>query len=198
MHKERSDEEEENYGDSIFPIFKILNNFTKKNENNENKPIRGGLFSKSVKRIKSEIKAVNENEDNLFNVEADFDIYNWIASIKGTIDSPYEGGLFKLRITFPDNYPFKHPDIRFITKIFCSDVDSDGYICSCALNKYIFNFWTPSNKIVSILSFIYKFIKAPLCKTCAQGNREALSPYFNDKKRFELFPKQWTQSYDHE
>lgn len=71
MHKERSDEEEENYGDSIFPIFKILNNFTKKNENNENKPIRGG-----VKRIKSEIKAVNENEDNLFNVEADFDIYN--------------------------------------------------------------------------------------------------------------------------
>ena len=187
---------EENYVDFISPVFKILNDFIEKNkkkENNENKPI-GGASSKSIKRIKNEIKAINENEDNLFNVEADFDIYNWIASIKGTIDSPYEGGLFKLRIIFPYTYPIKHPDIRFITKIFHPNVNSDGFICNCALSEYIFNYSSPIKKIISILSFIYKLIKAPLCKTCAQGNREALSPYFNDKKLFELFAKQWTQS----
>ena len=197
MHKAGSDEKEENYGGFIFPIFKILNDFiekNKKNENKGNKPIRGGLFSKLVKKIKNEIKVVNENEDNLFKVKADFDIYNYISSIKGPIGSPYEGGLFKLRITFPDNYPFKHPDIRFITKIFHPNVNSDGFICNCVLSEYIFNYSSSIKKIISILSFIYKFIKTPLCQTCAQGNREALSLYFNDKNRFELFAKQWTQS----
>ena len=121
-----------------------------------------------------------------------------IASIKGLIDSPYKGGLYKLRIIFPYTYPFKHPDIRFITKIFLPNVNSNGYICTCVLNEYIFNNWSPTNKNISILSFIYTFKETPLCQTCAQGNKKALSLYFNDKNRFELVTRPWTQSYDHQ
>ena len=199
IHKKRSIDKEENYGDFISPIFKILKDFIEKktkNENYENKHVGGS--SKVIKRIENEIKFVNENEDNLFKIWVDSDIFDCIASIKGPVDSPYEGGLFKLRVIIPYNYPFKPPDIRFITKIFHPNVNSDGYICSCVLNEYIFNSWSPLTKIISILSFIYRFIKTPLCQTCVQGNKEAISLYFNDKNRFNLVARQWTQSYAHQ
>ena len=153
---------------------------------------------KSAKRIENEIKFINGKNDNYFRIWADSDIFDCIASIIGPIGSPYEGGVFKLRIKFPDNYPFKHPDLQFITKIFHPNIRSDGCICSCVLNEYIYNSWSPTKKIESILSFIYEFIKTPLCETCVQGNKEALSLYCNNKYRFESIARQWTQLYAHQ
>ena len=37
------------------------------------------------------------NEDN---------IYVWEATIHGPKDTPYEGGIFYITITFPEKYPF--------------------------------------------------------------------------------------------
>ena len=148
-----------------------------------------------MKRIENEIKAVNKSGDNFFIIPFDQDIYNCIATIRGPIGSPYEGGLFKLKIIFPDNYPFQHPDIFFITKIYHPNINTNGNICSCVLNEYIFNSWAPTHKVESILSFIQNFIKTPLCYTCVQGNDEALRFYFNDRNLFELIARQWTQSY---
>ena len=198
IHKARSEEKEENYGNLISPIFKIIkdelfliNNVIDKNK--ENKTKRG--VPKSMKRIENEIKAVNKSGDNFFIIPFDQDIYNCIATIRGPIGSPYEGGLFKLKIIFPDNYPFQHPDIFFITKIYHPNINTNGNICSCVLNEYIFNSWAPTHKVESILSFIQNFIKTPLCYTCVQGNDEALRFYFNDRNLFELIARQWTQSY---
>ena len=66
------------------------------------------MSSKSTIRIEREIQFLNDNRLRMW---VDSDIYDCIASINGPIGSLYEGGLFKLRINFPDNYPFKPPDI---------------------------------------------------------------------------------------
>lgn len=204
IHKARSEEKEENYGNLISPIFKIIkdeifliNNFIERNKNNKNNNENNTkkYVSKSMRRIENEIKAINKSGDNFYIKPFDEDIYNCIATIRGPISSPYEGGLFKLRIIFPDNYPFKAPDIQFITKIYHPNINPNGHICSCVLNEYIYNSWDPTHKVESILSFIQSFIKTVLCYTCVQGNQEALSLYFNDKNRFESIARQWTQLY---
>ncbi|OQV05815.1 hypothetical protein CLAIMM_10484 isoform 2 [Cladophialophora immunda] len=51
------------------------------------------------------------------------------VSIHGPSQSPYEGGVFKLELFLPDDYPMTPPKIRFLTKIYHPNIDKLGRIC---------------------------------------------------------------------
>ncbi|KAM5359746.1 hypothetical protein ACJZ2D_014227 [Fusarium nematophilum] len=88
------------------------------------------------------------HEDNLryFDVE-----------IHGPAQSPYEGGIFKLELFLPDDYPMTPPKIRFLTKIFHPNVDKLGRICLDVLK----NNWSPALQIRTILLSIQALLGAP-------------------------------------
>ena len=46
----------------------------------------------------------------------------WNVLIAGPADTPYVGGQFKVRVTFPENYPFRMPDFKFETLIWHPNV----------------------------------------------------------------------------
>lgn len=51
------------------------------------------------------------------------------VDIDGPPDSPFEGGVFKLELFLPEEYPMAAPKVRFITKIYHPNVDKLGRIC---------------------------------------------------------------------
>lgn len=86
------------------------------------------------------------------------DKYHWIATIIGPEKTPYHGGIFKLDILFPTEYPFKAPKINFKTKIYHPNISSlSGSICIDILKDK----WSPALTISKVLLSITSMLNDP-------------------------------------
>ena len=75
-----------------------------------------GLMAASIdlNRIKKELKDCNKDPDVSgikASLVADTDYLHWTGTIKGPIDTPYQGGVFVIDITLPNDYPFVPPKV---------------------------------------------------------------------------------------
>ena len=103
----------------------------------------------TIKRINADLNEMMQNPPA--NCSAgpldDNNLYEWQATIMGPRNSPYQDGVFYLSITFPEEYPFKPPMIKFITKIYHCNINSRGSICLDILK----NEWSPALSIRTAL-----------------------------------------------
>ena len=105
-------------------------------------------MSKSNKRILNELEEMKSDPPSNCNAGPINDnIYLWEGNIIGPSDSPYAGGMFKLLIHFPNNYPFKPPKIKFETPIYHPNINRHGSICLDILGTN----WSPALTIVKVL-----------------------------------------------
>lgn len=65
-------------------------------------------------------------------------IFNWKGTITGSKDTVYEGTVYKLSLSFPTEYPFKPPKVKFETMCFHPNVDIHGNICLDILQVLLF------------------------------------------------------------
>ena len=89
----------------------------------------------------SDLKAVASDPPDGISaaLEDDSDMYHWRASITGPEDTPWEGGIYSLRIIFDGDYPNKPPKIRFTCDMLHPNIYTDGFICMDTLK----NMWKP-------------------------------------------------------
>ena len=61
------------------------------------------------------------------------DPYEWKVVYMGPKNTPYEGGIFTVKVIIPPEYPDKEPEFFFKTKIFHLNIDfiysNDGHVC---------------------------------------------------------------------
>jgi len=87
----------------------------------------------------------------------DEDLGVWNASIEGPVDTPYEGGVFYMTIIFPNEFPFRPPKVKFVTKIFHPNINSEGSICIDILRDN----WAASLTIQKVLLSIISLLNSP-------------------------------------
>ena len=82
-------------------------------------------------RIRKELADIGKDATSGVTAAPEADsIRNLIGSIKGPVDSPYEGGIFFVEIRLPDDYPFAPPKMKFRTKVWHPNISSQtGAIC---------------------------------------------------------------------
>jgi len=117
------------------------------------------------------------------------DLYNWEGVIFGPSDSPYAGGVFRLNIRFPTDYPFKQPHVQFITKIYHPNINSAGGICLDILK----NNWSPALTISKVLLSILSLLTDPNPNDPLVP--EIASLYKTDKVSYEINARNWTLLY---
>lgn len=86
-------------------------------------------------------------------------ILQWDAILFGPTNSPFEGGIFKLSLTFTERYPYTAPTVRFVTKMFHPNIDpEDGSIGLDLLEEN----WNPVYDVMGILISIQSILYHPL------------------------------------
>ena len=144
----------------------------------------------TIQRLRKELEDLKNNPPtNCSAGMVDDDIYQWQATIMGPESSPYEDGVFYLRIEFPQDYPFKPPKVSFITKIYHCNINSAGSICLDILKEQ----WSPALTISKVLLSICSLMddqnpNDPLMLDIA-------NLYMNDKEKFIEQAKLYTIRY---
>lgn len=138
-------------------------------------------------RINKELKILqNEANENVSAGPSGNNLFEWDGVIIGPTKTPYEGGMFRLKIYFPSDYPFKSPKVIFTTKIYHPNINSGGIICLDILKTQ----WSPALTISKVLLSICSLLNDP-------NPNDPLEPqiakqYVEDKAKYENIARQWT------
>ena len=146
----------------------------------------------AIRRLQKEISDMEKDTDAATNCSAGLynnDLFNWQATIIGPDETPYEGGVFSLKIAFPADYPFKPPKITFETKIYHPNINASGGICLDILKDQ----WSPALNTTKVLLSI--------CSLMADPNpSDPLVPeiarlYNSNRSEFNRVAKEYTEKY---
>ncbi|MFS8019242.1 putative ubiquitin-conjugating enzyme E2, ubiquitin-conjugating enzyme/RWD [Helianthus anomalus] len=122
-------------------------------------PTPNTLDAQSVlKRLQSELMDLMMSGETAVSAFPEEDnIFFWKGTISGSKDTVFEGTEYKLSLSFPNDYPFKPPKVKFETACFHPNVDVFGNICLDILQDK----WSAAYDVRSILISIQSLLGEP-------------------------------------
>ncbi|KAK9328958.1 ubiquitin-conjugating enzyme/RWD-like protein [Lipomyces starkeyi] len=139
--------------------------------------------------IKETERLVSDPVPGITAVPHDDNLRYFDVTVDGPSQSPYEGGVFKLELFLPEEYPMVAPKVRFLTKIYHPNIDKLGRICLDVLKTN----WSPALQIRTILLSVQALLGAPnpddpLANDVAQRWKE-------DERAAISTAREWTKNY---
>lgn len=69
----------------------------------------------AVKRLFREAKELHEATEEYNAQPLEDNLFEWHFTVRGPVDSEFDGGIYHGRIIMPADYPMKPPNIIFLT-----------------------------------------------------------------------------------
>ncbi|TIA88758.1 hypothetical protein E3P99_02412 [Wallemia hederae] len=125
---------------------------------------------------------VSLNNDNM---------QEFFVRFHGPKETLYQGGVWKVRVELPDQYPYKSPSIGFLNRIFHPNIDEQsGSVCLDVINQT----WSPMFDLINIFEvFLPQLLRYPNPADPLNGEAAALS--MRDPKSYETKIREYIQRY---
>ncbi|KAE8210112.1 hypothetical protein CF327_g5970 [Tilletia walkeri] len=152
-------------------------------------------YSAAVKRLAIEYKQLSSDPEGLFPAVGPISEDNyleWEALLPGPEDTPFEGGVFSAKLSFPSTYPLEPPTMRFEPPIFHPNVYPDGLVCISILhaagddpNMYesASERWSPVQSVEKVLLSVLSMLAEPNVESGA--NVDACKMFRDDPAGYE-------------
>ncbi|KAL8287137.1 hypothetical protein RQP46_003589 [Phenoliferia psychrophenolica] len=150
---------------------------------------------KIVKVLQRQLQQLKKNPVDGFSAGLvdDDNVYEWEFTIFGPADTLYEEGIFRARMTFPDDFPLNPPKMKFVTEMWHPNIYKNGDVCISILHapgvdQYGFEDagerWTPVQSVESILVSVISLLSADPPSTESPANIDAAKQVREDLKGY--------------
>ncbi len=149
-------------------------------------------MNKASKRLDNELKSLSNDSvcNAIVEVPDQNNPFKWLVHLPGPAGSPFEGGVFKLSFEFPANYPFKHPEVKFITPMYHPNIKKDtGEICMDVFATS----WSPTQKVSDIIQKLASLLSSP--QTSSPLESEICKEYMNNPSAYNKKVKDMVKKY---
>ncbi|CAM1506456.1 Fc.00g060970.m01.CDS01 [Cosmosporella sp. VM-42] len=115
----------------------------------------------------------------------------FFVRFKGPTETPFEGGIWKIHVELPSNYPYKSPSIGFVNRIFHPNIDElSGSVCLDVINQT----WSPMFDMINIFEvFLPQLLRYP--NPTDPLNGEAAALMIREPKSYDAKVKEYVQKY---
>nr|GEZ32391.1 ubiquitin-conjugating enzyme E2 4-like [Tanacetum cinerariifolium]GEZ39457.1 ubiquitin-conjugating enzyme E2 4-like [Tanacetum cinerariifolium] len=112
--------------------------------------------------------------------------HQFIVFFHGPADSLYAGGVWKVSVELPEEYPFSSPSIAFATKIYHPNIHFEtGTVCVNVLNQA----WSPLTDLVNVFElYLPMFLNEPNAEDPLNADAAAL--FVRDRPAYEAKVKE--------
>jgi len=120
--------------------------------------LKGTISKESIHRLVKDVSYIMKNplnDNGIYYVHDEENMLKGYALIIGPSDTPYFGGYYLFEFTFPTDYPFSPPVLKYMTNNgiirFNPNLYTNGKVCISILNTWHGDAWSSCQSISTIL-----------------------------------------------
>lgn len=147
-------------------------------------------LQKEFADVDKEIKSTGSNTGIMKIMTVNNDLTHMNVVMKGPSGTPYEDGIFLLDLSFPLNFPFKPPTVKFMNQVYHPNINN-GDICLDILKDN----WSPALTVHKVLLSISSLLNEPNPRDPLSG--DVARVYTDDRNLYNKTAREWAKKYSY-